>query len=200
MGVLSETAIYLVRHGAHDLLGRRLCGVGDPVGLNEAGKTEALAAARRVCAQPVGAILTSPAVRTRETAAIIGEACGLSPEVEPSLAEIEFGRWDGRSFIDLANDGDWKRWNADRGRARPPGGETTTALLTRVAAWLDTIRQEPMPTVAVTHADVIKAMVCHVLGLGIHFHDRFQIDSGSVTTLILGGGGMRLQALNEASA
>lgn len=197
---MSETTIYLVRHGAHDLLGRRLCGVDHPVGLNEAGRLEAVSAARRVSAQPLGAVLTSPAVRTQETAAIIGEACGLEPELEPALAEIGFGRWAGRRFEDLANDSDWKRWNADRGRAQPPGGEAATGLVSRVASWLDARRQGSKPIVAVTHADVIKAMVCHVLGLGMHFHDRFQIDSGSVTTLVVSSSGMTLQALNEACA
>jgi broad specificity phosphatase PhoE len=51
--------------------------------------------------------------------------------------------------------------------------------------------------VLVSHADVIKAVVCHVLGLPIDAWPRFDIAPASVTTVAVGDWGGKVLTLNE---
>ena len=52
---------------------------------------------------------------------------------------------------------------------------------------------------AVTHADVIKALVAHILGFSLDQHDRLEISPGSVTALVAGDWGAKILSLNEAN-
>jgi broad specificity phosphatase PhoE len=49
----------------------------------------------------------------------------------------------------------------------------------------------------VSHADVIKTVVLHHLGLGIDAWPRFDIAPASITRLVIGEWGARLLGLNE---
>ena len=49
----------------------------------------------------------------------------------------------------------------------------------------------------VTHSDMIKAAVCHVLGLDLGQMSRFDIDPASVTRVMMGDWGGKLLRLNE---
>src|SRR5699024_4059217 len=51
--------------------------------------------------------------------------------------------------------------------------------------------------VLVSHADVIKSAVCHVLGLPVDSCFRFDIDPASITVVVAGDWGTKLLRLNE---
>ena len=48
----------------------------------------------------------------------------------------------------------------------------------------------------VSHSDIIKALVAHVLGLNLDLYHRFEVDPASITTLVLGNWGAKLVRLN----
>jgi broad specificity phosphatase PhoE len=197
---VSEPVVHLIRHGAHDLIGKVLCGRDHPIGLNAAGRAQAEAAARRLQDAGVARVLTSPAVRTRETAEAVGHSLGLEVLEDEALQEIDFGDWAGRTFEALKPDPPWARWNAHRAESAAPGGEAASALTDRVANWL-TRRIEAGETIAaVSHADVIKAIVCRVLGLSLNAWPRFEVSPGSITRIGIGGDAPRLVSLNEVPA
>lgn len=194
--------VILVRHGSHDLLGKVLCGRMDGVGLNAAGAAQAEAVARRLGRQKVAAVYTSPRERCRQTAARIGAALDQEPVVAEALDEIDFGTWNGASFADLEGMTEWDAWNAARGSARPPDGESMAEVADRLVAWLDDAgrRHADATVVAVSHADVIKAALCTALGLPLDRYDRFDVDPGSMSAVVVGRWGMRVQGINEAAA
>jgi probable phosphoglycerate mutase len=196
---VTDATIFLVRHGAHDLVDKRLCGRMPGVGLGETGREQARALGRRLAQSRLSAVYSSPMQRARETAAFVGEACGLPVTLDDAIDEIDFGAWSGRAFSELDGQPDWRRWNEDRGRKRPPGGESMAEVQARVARWLEGVmgRHPGQAVAAVSHADVIKAAVAHALGLPIHFHDRFEISPGSATTLVATGAGLKVWAVNE---
>lgn len=197
---MSEPVVHLIRHGAHDLIGKVLCGRDHPIGLNVEGRAQASAAARRLRDKGAARVLTSPAVRTRETAHAVGEGLGLVVVEDEALQEIDFGDWAGRTFEALEPDRHWARWNAHRAESAAPGGEAASALADRVSNWL-TRRIEAGETVAaVSHADVIKALVCRVLGLSLDAWPRFEVSPGSITRIGIGGAAPRLLSLNEVPA
>ena len=63
------TAVYLVRHGSHDRLGRVLCGRMADVGLSEHGESEARASGQRLARETISFLYTSPLARAARTPA-----------------------------------------------------------------------------------------------------------------------------------
>jgi broad specificity phosphatase PhoE len=51
--------------------------------------------------------------------------------------------------------------------------------------------------VLVSHADIIKCLVSHVLGLPVDAWPRFDIGPASITTIVVGDWGAKLWTLNE---
>jgi probable phosphoglycerate mutase len=193
------TTVFLVRHGAHDQLGKRLCGRIDGVPLNAQGLDEAVAVARRLAGEQLAAVYSSPLERTRQTAEPIAAASGAPLTLDDDLLEIDFGAWSGKRFEELHSDPAWSLWNRARGVARPPGGESMAEVQARLGRWLERIRaQHPEEGVAaVTHSDAIKALIAQVVGFSMDQHDRLEVSPASVTTLVAGDWGMKVMSLNE---
>lgn len=190
------TIIHLIRHGAHDLVSRRLCGRAEGVGIGEAGRRQAQAVSRTL-PRP-DRVLTSPLQRARETAAVIAAAHDRPLEEEAALNEIDFGDWTGQDFAQLDPLPEWRRWNARRDQARPPNGESMLEVQGRLARWMGTLAEADAGTVAaVSHADVVKSVVALTLGLSLRNHDRFEVAPGSVTTVSATPDALTLLRLNE---
>lgn len=186
MGVL----IGLVRHGAHDDLGAWLSGRTRDIALNATGREETAALARRLTGRGVKAITASPRRRTVETADILGAGLNLTPVLAPDLDEIDFGIWSGRRFADLEGDPDWDRWNAARATAPTPGGETMAAAVARAMRHIDHLgRQGGGPVLCVSHCDVIRGVIAHLLGLSLDHLLRFEIAPASVSWVMAHGQG-----------
>lgn len=192
--------VHLIRHGAHGDVGRRLTGRADDGGLTETGRRQALAAAAHLRGGDVARIEASPRRRTRETAAIIAEALGLDVSIVDALDELDFGRWTGRSFSMLDEDARWHAWNAARSEAVPPGGEPMSAAVRRISLHLDALaRANADTTVAcISHCDIIRGAIAHYLGLGLDHLLNFDVDPGSVSTLVVGDWGGRIIAMNRS--
>ena len=187
--------ILLIRHAAHVDLDRRLSGRRTGVALSEAGRAQAAALGRRLVDRGIERVESSPLDRTRDTAAAIADACRLpSPTAVDALIEIDMGDWTGRALEGFDDDPAWRAWNERRGTARVPGGELMVEAQARIVGHLRTIH---VGTVAiVTHADMIRGAVAHVLGLPLDRLLSFDIDPASVTTVVMGDWGGRLLSLN----
>jgi broad specificity phosphatase PhoE len=103
-------------------------------------------------------------LRCRQTAS----SAGLEPELEPEIAECDFGSWAGRTLAEVhAADPDAAaRWMTDP-HARPGGGESLAEFAARIARWLDGQAIQAGAAVAVTHGGVVKAAVMHALAAPI---------------------------------
>ncbi|VXC28857.1 histidine phosphatase family protein [Sphingomonas sp. 8AM] len=187
-------SILLARHGHHQEVGRVLSGRSN-ISLNQQGQAEAAALARLVAARGVRRIVTSPRARTRETAAVVAAALQLPVMADAALDEIDFGDFTGRSFAALDGDPDWQRWNAERGTARCPGGETMAEAVARAVTFVAACGEGV--TLCVSHCDVIRGVVAHYLGLPLERIFSLGCDPGSVTTLSLEGEGAMVVAVNE---
>ena len=143
--------LLLVRHASTTAVHRAAFPVDEP--LDAAGLAAASALAGGLGA---GEALCSPALRARATAA----AAGLDARPVPALAECDFGTWAGRTLAGVweAEPAAVEAWMTDPAAA-PHGGESLTAFLERVAAWLDAQAALDGRAVAVTHGGVIKAAV-----------------------------------------
>jgi len=72
--------------------------------------------------------------------------------IDPRLAEIDFGAWDGRPWVDIPKP-EIDAWTVDFVHHRPGGGEALSALLQRVREVLD----EAPAGVLVTHGGWLSA-------------------------------------------
>jgi broad specificity phosphatase PhoE len=170
------------------------------VPLSEDGRAQAAALGRFLATEGLTAVECSPLERTCETAAAIADAAGLpSPTRVDLLVEIDMGEWTGRAFGTFGDERAWAAWNEARGTARIPGGETMGEAQARIVAHMDALaRERDGETIAlVTHSDMIKAAVAHVLGLPLDHLLRFEIAPASVTRVVVGDWGGKLLSLNE---
>lgn len=196
------TRVYLVRHGSHGLLGKMLCGRMEGVSLSDEGQAQAIGLARYFGAgRGIGAILSSPMQRCRQTAAPMAERLGLPVEIREDLNELDCGHWSGRTFDDLGADARWHAWNRDREVAGVPGGETVAEVRGRIMPLLErAVAGASAPAVWVTHGDIIKVAVLSLLGASADGHDRLEVEPASVTTLDLWPGGGKIVRSNEVAA
>ncbi|MBY5591380.1 histidine phosphatase family protein [Rhizobium leguminosarum] len=194
--------LFLIRHAAHDNVGNFLAGCTAGISLGEAGRLQVQRLGQRLRREDINEIYTSPRERTRETAEGIASACGLSlPQTDDALDEVNFGDWSGKTFEVLNDDPLWRRWNTTRSLTRTPGGETMLDVQARIFGLMESLASggSKKRIALVSHADVIKAAVSHVLGLPIDAWPRFDIAPASVTTVVIGDWGAKVMTLNEVS-
>lgn len=193
------TSFVLVRHGAHDWLGRGIAGRMPGVSLNEKGRTQAHQLVERLSQRAIAAIYSSPIERARQTAAPLAQARGLAVAIDDAFSEIDFGEWTGRTFAELEADHDhWRAWCERKSVAAAPGGEAFTAVQRRVLDGLERLRRRhPEEAVVVfSHGDIIKAAVAGVLGLSVDHIERFEIAPASVSVIDAGDGWAQVKLVN----
>ena len=161
--------------------------------LDERGRAQAAAAAFPRSAD----VVTSPALRCRQTA----EAAGLAAGVDEAIAECDFGNWAGRTLADVDEEdpGAVRAWmlHAD---AAPHGGESLEIFCTRVARWLDAQAEQEGRLLAITHGEVVKAAVLHALGAPVVAFWRIDAAPLALTELHCHGGRWTVARLNAALA
>lgn len=143
------------------------------------------------------AVLTSPARRCVQTA----HAAGLAADVDPALAECDFGCWGGRRLadVDAEDPAGARAWMLDP-EAVPHGGESLAAFAARVAAWLDRQAQLDGTAAAITHGGVVKAAIVRALGAPLPVFWRVDVAPLSVTELRAHDGHWTLSRLNAPVA
>ncbi|HEY9105670.1 MAG TPA: histidine phosphatase family protein [Roseateles sp.] len=102
----------------------------------DARKAKRLAHRIRCHARRLGlprSVVTSPLARAADVGRWL-KRWGFVWKIDPALAEMDFGSWDGRAWHDIAAR-EFERWMADFEGFRFDGGEPLKALLARTAAW-----------------------------------------------------------------
>ncbi len=180
----------MARHGASTYsLEKRFSGSGGvdvplaPIGIEQA---EALAQEVKIRGN-VTHIVSSPILRTLQTAHIVAEATGLSVSENADFAECSFGDWDGLTFADVRER--WPReldeWLADSNVA-PPGGESLSQCRDRVNRGREAvIKQFPAQTIlVVSHVLPIKLMTGIATGSPLESTFRMELPPCSLTSLV----------------
>lgn len=189
------TILLLVRHGrttanAAGILAGRTPGVR----LDETGLEQARAAGRRLLGVRLVAEVSSPMERCLQTAEEMRRARGADqvPEVvvDDALAEVDYGSWSGRPLKELAQEELWRTVQAHPSAARFPDGESMVAMAHRAVAAIRS-REERLADeagneavwVAVSHGDIIKAVLADALGLHLDQFQRLVVNPASVSVV-----------------
>lgn len=196
------TRLHLIRHAAFNGVGRKLVGRTPGVGLSDDGRKQARHLAAAFADEPVTAVHTSPLQRARETADVIAGVCGVFAVPDDAFAELDFGSWTGRDIDELEPHSAWRDFNTLRSLTRIPGGELMLETQTRaVVGLLEIQRRHPSGTViVVSHADVIRAVLGHLLGMPMDHLLRLDIAPASVSTIELHGAWPQVSCIGRTIA
>ena len=163
---MTHPELLVIRHGETEWnrAGRLQGRMDSP--LTDKGRAQAQAMGDWLARSGVAdhALLTSPLGRAQATARIIGHALGRSPVIDPDLAEIGVGAWEGLTFDQIAARGgaigddeshlDWC--------GRAPGGEGVAAVLARARAVLARLDR---PSILVCHGLFSRVLRAEVQGV-----------------------------------
>jgi len=185
----TPTTTLLGRHGATPYsLEKRFSGSGgaDPA-LAPIGEQQAEALAREIAARGgVDAIVSSPLLRTLQTAERVAHATGAAIDIEPGIAECAFGEWDGFTFAEVN-----ERWPVELAAwlastdVAPPGGESFAECRDRVdRARRDLLTRHAGQRVAViSHVTPIKLMTGICVDAPLTSLYRMELAPCSLTTI-----------------
>ena len=195
------TAVVLfVRHGQTPTTGSVLPGRAPGLHLAPDGDEQARRVAERLAALGrVKAVYASPMERAVETAAPIARACKLRVRRSPGLIECDFGRWTGRKLQNLRRHKEWTTVQRHPSGFRFPGGESFAEMQARAldAVAAITARHRGETVVAVSHADVIKAVAAAAVGTPLDLFQRIVISPCSVTAIAYHTAGPVLLTVNN---
>jgi len=189
--------LLLVRHGRTAAnTGGLLAGRTPGVGLDELGASQVAALGQRLAPLPLVRVVASPLERCQATAAallgVAGPEGSPRPELETDegLSECDYGDWTGRPISELVKEPLWPAVQAHPSSVVFPGGESMRGMQQRA---LDAVRRvdaevaaehgENAVWAAVSHGDVIKAVLADALGVHLDAFQRIVVDPASVSVV-----------------
>lgn len=194
------TLVLLVRHGQTPTTGKLLPGRAPGLHLADTGIDQARRAAERLgVLSRIDAVYASPLERTRETAAPIAAARNLKVQIDKGLLECDFGQWTGAELKQLMKLPEWNTVQRAPSTFTFPGGESFTAMQSRIVGAIDRLRERHQGgvIVCVSHADPIKAAVAHALGTHLDLFQRIVISPCSVSAIAYHAGGPVVLTVNS---
>ncbi len=195
------TKLILVRHGqtVWNKLGKYQ-GQAD-IELSEVGRKQASLLAQKFPIEKVDAIYSSPLIRAKETAEIIGAKFNIPVETCPEFCEISFGKWEGLTYDEIHTQ--WPKEH-DMLFTRPdlltcPEGEGFTQVQERSAKKMESlIKENPDKTfVIAAHGGVIRTLLCHALGMPLKNMWRIRQDNTAVNLVTAYNEGLTVELMNS---
>jgi ribonuclease H / adenosylcobalamin/alpha-ribazole phosphatase len=182
----TPTQVLLLRHGQTVLTAqRRYAGITDAP-LDDTGRGQAAAAAKRLASAGLDAIVSSPLLRARQTAETVAEPSGLPVLVDEGFRETDFGQWEALTFAEVQ-----ERWPAELAAwladptATPPGAESFADGAARAQAALDRVlaAQAGQRVLVVSHVGPIKSLICAALGAPPSAAFRMHLDTAALCSV-----------------
>jgi len=191
------TLLLLIRHGENDVMRRRLAGRMPGVSLNARGQQQAADLTAALTHAPLQAVYSSPLERAMETAEPLAAAHGLAVIIRPALIEVDYGKFQGRTFGQLKRIKLWQTLLKTPTAVRFPGGETFAEVQQRVVADLEALIsqwQPPEPSdpknrpaepviAVVAHADIVRLALTHYLNMPLDDFLRLMVAPTSLSIL-----------------
>jgi broad specificity phosphatase PhoE len=180
---MPETTLHLVRHGEVHNPDDILYGRMPRFRLSERGREQARAAADYLAKQSIAGLYSSPLLRARQTARIIGDRVALPVRQSKYLIEI-YSPYQGRTHAELEAMG----WNIYEGI--PAGYDQPADILARLQAFTRRIRKAHPgeAVVAVTHGDIVLHAQLWARGMDLTHANRRSIQpypgTASINTLV----------------
>ena len=169
--------LYLIRHGETEWsLTSQHTGRTD-IPLTALGEDEARELVPRLRVVPFAHVLTSPRKRARQTCALVG--LEIVPEIEPDLAEWDYGDYEGKKSVDirLAR----PDWNVFRDGC--PNGELPAQVLERADRLIARLRKLDGNVALFSHGQFGGVLAARWLGLPLVDAQHFPLGTASLSVL-----------------
>mgnify|MGYP006275040925 CR=1 FL=1 len=196
--------LILIRHGRtpaneQGILAGRTPGVMlDEVGLKS---TDALQ--KKFAELNVVKVVASPLERTVQTAKLVFP--NQEPDTHHGLIECEYGDWTGRKLEELKDEPLWKTVVKEPHKVQFPNGESMQAMFDRAVQTIHEIDQELTNEhgenfiwAAVSHGDIIKAIVANAFGLELAKIQKIYVEPASVSVLRILGEDTSVLKVNDS--
>lgn len=175
--IVGTLEIYFVRHGetAWSLTGRHTGRTEIP--LTSHGEDQAGDVGARLRTRTFSHVLTSPRERTRRTCALV--ALPNPVDVEPDLAEWDYGEYEGRTTVDIR-----KRrpgWTVYRDGC--PGGETPVQISDRADRIIARVRGLEGRVALFSHGQFGCVLAARWIGLPVLLAQHFSLGPASLNIL-----------------
>ncbi|OGA98343.1 MAG: phosphoglycerate mutase [Burkholderiales bacterium RIFCSPHIGHO2_12_FULL_69_20] len=167
----------LVRHGetTWSITGQHT-GLTD-LALTPHGEAQSRSLVLRLQAMGITRVLVSPRLRARQTCELAG--MGAVSEIEPDLAEWDYGDYEGRRSVDIRReDPDWNIW-----RDGCTGGESTTAVTVRADRLIARLAAMQGVIALFSHGQFGAALAARWIGLALIEGQHFTLHPASVSLL-----------------
>ena len=167
--------IVLARHGETEWSASGKHTSTTDISLTERGRAAALGLRERLSGREFALVLASPRARARETAAL----AGFDPEIEPGLAEVDYGDYEGRTTAEIREDRPgWSLWTDGS-----PGGETVAEAGARADRVLARALAADGDVVLFAHGHILRVLAARWLDLPAERGASLALDTAAVSEL-----------------
>ncbi len=181
--------LLLVRHGSTIANEQQRYTGQQDVALSSLGQEQVAQLALQLAIVPVDAIVTSPLQRARATAEAIAHYHTVPLYEDTALRELSYGCWEGATQAEVkARTADLVRlWKHFPTQCAIPGAEPLQQLDMRVTSalryWYERYPQAPL--MWITHAGVIRVVLCRFHHIELDQWRLFHPANASITTVIV---------------
>lgn len=199
--------LILARHGrSTSNTAGTLAGRTPGIALDQTGIAQAEAAATRLSEVSLAAAYTSPLERCRQTARILLRDKDIRASAQRGIIEVDYGEWSGRRLAELARKPLWRTVQQQPSAARFPDGESLSEVSARAVTTVRRLdaqvaREHGGDAVwlAVSHGDVIKAVLADALGMHLDQFQRILVDPASLSVIRYAEEGVAVLTMNSTS-
>jgi probable phosphoglycerate mutase len=195
--------LYLIRHAEseYNVRGDLVCGQSPEVLLSDRGQEQAIRLATALKNIHFDVAYTSPAVRSRHTAAVAlgGRSTGLPTQWVESLHELSKGAWEGLPTKEVLTPAVWEAIKADPENWATPDGESQADVERRIFGFIekDILRQGEGTFALFTHSGTIRCFLRPILCLTHSETFNIGIANASITHLKHEDGMWSLERIND---
>ena len=175
--------IILVRHGqtVHNVAG--IAQGWNDSEQSDVGREQVARVAERLAETKPTRIYSSPLGRAISTAEAIARVTGLDIVTLDDLREMNYGRWEGRSFLDVRREDEpiYQRWIVDE-ECPCPDGESHADVRRRLERAFGSINSER--PIVVTHGTAIRIAATALLQLPVMSSRNFAQDNAAMNLFV----------------
>lgn len=194
--------LILARHGRTSANAAGvLAGRAEGIGLDGLGKDQAQAAAERLAGLDIARVVSSPMQRCLETAGLLTP--GRSIDTDERLTECDYGDWTGGSLGELGKEPLWRTVQRQPSAVTFPSGESMIQMSNRAVDAARSLSREIADAhgdhavwLAVSHGDVIKAILADALGMHLDSFQRIGVNPASLSLVHYGKHRASVLAMN----
>jgi broad specificity phosphatase PhoE len=169
--------IWLIRHGETEWSRSGAHTGRTDIPLTDSGRANAVALGRRLAGRSFDVVLSSPRLRALDTCRLAG--FGDRVQIEPNLAEWDYGDYEGRTTAEIQKDRPgWSLWSGG-----VPSGETIAQVAARADAVLARSQQSAGPVALFAHGHILRVLAARWLSLDPACGRLFALGTASISTL-----------------